>query len=59
MHKLGFRKYLLVVVALSLCLTPTLVSAQDGEHPLKGQKIDMSILGIGGWIPSMVAVELA
>jgi len=59
MRKFGFRKLVLLVVAFSLCLTPTLVSAQEGEHPLKGETIDMAILGIGGWIPSMVAVQLA
>ena len=29
------------------------------EHPLKGQKIDMTILGIGGWLPSRLGVDMS
>jgi multiple sugar transport system substrate-binding protein len=55
-------KFLLVLVVLALLATPTLAFAQgggEGEHPLAGQTIDMAILGIGGWIPSSLAVDLA
>jgi len=33
--------------------------ARAGEHPLKGQKIEMSILGIGGWVPSRLGVYMS
>jgi len=29
------------------------------EHPLKGQKIEMAILGIGGWLPSRLGVDMS
>jgi len=29
------------------------------DHPLKGQKIEMSILGIGGWVPSRLGVDMS
>ena len=33
--------------------------AAAAEHPLKGQKIDMTILGIGGWLPSRLGVDMS
>ncbi len=33
--------------------------SQAEEHPLKGQKIEMSILGIGGWVPSRLGVYMS
>ena len=61
MRKSGISKFLLLLVVLTLFATPMLAFAQggEGEHPLKGQTIDMAILGIGGWIPSSLAVTLA
>ena len=54
------RKFLLLLVVMALLVTPTLALAQGGgDNPLAGQTIDMSILGIGGWIPSSLAVDLA
>ena len=32
---------------------------EDGEHPLNGQNISMTVLGIGGWLPSELAVNMA
>lgn len=29
------------------------------DHPLSGQSIDMSILGIAGWVPSSLGVEMS
>ena len=31
----------------------------EAEHPLKGQKIEMAILGIGGWLPSRLGVDMS
>lgn len=38
---------------------PRSLFAQSGEHPLKGESIDMSVLGIAGWTPSALAVEMS
>jgi multiple sugar transport system substrate-binding protein len=54
------RKFVPLLVVLALLVSPTLTFAQGGgDHPLAGQTIDMAILGIGGWIPSSLAVDLA
>lgn len=34
-------------------------AAAGGEHPLAGQSIDMSVLGIAGWLPSRLGVDMA
>lgn len=47
-----------VVMVAVVALTIMPISAQDG-HPLEGQTIDMSILGIGGWLPSSLGVTMA
>lgn len=47
---------LLVVAALVLSITPAF--GQDA-HPLAGQTIDMSVLGIGGWLPSSLGASMA
>lgn len=47
----------LVLAIVALAVAP--VGAQEGEHPLAGQTIDMAILGIGGWLPSALGVEMA
>jgi len=36
-----------------------LAATQSGSHPLKGQSIDMSVLGIAGWTPSSLAVDMS
>ncbi len=33
--------------------------SQGGDHPLKGKSIEMSILGIGGWLPSKLGVDMS
>ncbi len=38
---------------------PRYVYAQAESHPLKGKKIDMSILGIAGWVPSSLGVQMS
>ena len=47
----------LVVCLLSLSIAMPRAIAAD--HPLKGQKIDMAILGIGGWLPSRLGVDMS
>ncbi len=32
---------------------------QAGKHPLEGQSIDMAILGIAGWLPSRLGVDMS
>jgi len=50
---------------LSCCMVALLALAiavprsQAAEHPLKGKKIDMAILGIGGWLPSRLGVDMS
>ena len=52
-------------LALSLLMTLTLMphpgvsQAEVEDHPLRGQKIEMSILGIGGWVPSRLGVYMS
>jgi multiple sugar transport system substrate-binding protein len=48
---------LFLVMALSTLFFITAPLAAD--HPLKGQKIDMAILGIGGWLPSRLGVDMS
>lgn len=47
---------LLVLSSLILSITPAL--GQDA-HPLAGQSIEMSVLGIGGWLPSSLGAQMA
>jgi len=52
------RNVLLIVSLLSvMVLAAPFVGAE--EHPLKGKKIDMAILGIGGWLPSRLGVDMS
>jgi multiple sugar transport system substrate-binding protein len=52
-------------LALTLLVVLTLMShsgislSEAADHPLKGQKIEMSILGIGGWVPSRLGVYMS
>lgn len=50
---------LLRSLCLSACLALPLVAAAQEDHPLSGQSFDMTILGIGGWLPSSLGVEMA
>jgi multiple sugar transport system substrate-binding protein len=38
---------------------PAAAEPAMAEHPLKGQKIEMAILGIGGWVPSRLGVDMS
>ncbi len=49
---------------LALCLLLGAVmalstSVAQEAHPLEGESIDMTILGIGGWVPSSLGAEMA
>ncbi len=44
--------------ALSLAL-PLAATAQQEDHPLAGKSIDMTVLGIGGWLPSSLGADMA
>lgn len=39
--------------------TATDSGAADGDHPLAGQSIEMTILGIAGWLPSELGVQMS
>ncbi len=53
-------KVLFVLCIVALLIVPMTVTAQgECDHPLAGQTIDMAILGIGGWLPSSLGVEMA
>ncbi|MBD3306625.1 extracellular solute-binding protein [candidate division KSB3 bacterium] len=49
----------LVSVIVLVSLVTALGGAAAADHPLKGQKIDMAILGIGGWLPSRLGVDMS
>lgn len=49
-------QFLLVILLLFLV---NISSSIAEDHPLKGQKIEMSILGIGGWVPSRLGVYMS
>lgn len=53
---MSHRKVLCGVLVLMLAIA---FSAGAEDHPLKGQKIDMAILGIGGWLPSRLGVDMS
>lgn len=50
---LGLLSFVFLATAVGL---PPL---QAADHPLKGKKIDMAILGIGGWLPSRLGVDMS
>ena len=50
---------LVVLAALLLAALSLTAAAQDEPHPLAGKSINMAILGIGGWLPSGLGVEMA
>jgi multiple sugar transport system substrate-binding protein len=47
------------VVVCLLSLSLAVPRALAADHPLKGQKIEMAILGIGGWLPSRLGVDMS
>jgi len=47
--------FLIMALSTPFLITPSLAA----DHPLKGQKIDMAILGIGGWLPSRLGVDMS
>ncbi len=46
-------------VASGVGLRAPLRASAQGDSPLKGKTIDMTILGIAGWPPSMLGVDIA
>ena len=46
------------LVAL-LAIATGVPPAQAADHPLKGKKVEMAILGIGGWLPSRLGVDMS
>lgn len=54
---MGHRKQWICVILVIVLAAAFSVGAQD--HPLKGKKIDMAILGIGGWLPSRLGVDMS
>jgi multiple sugar transport system substrate-binding protein len=54
------RKILLVVFLLSFFLLILFAGgAIPQEHPLAGSTVNLTILGISGWLPSTLAMEMA
>lgn len=43
----------------ALMSRPRWVYSSENDHPLRGETIDMNILGIAGWVPSALSVEMA
>lgn len=52
-----FMLFLLLAAALLVDFGAAPAAAAD--HPLKGRKIEISVLGIGGWVPSRLAVYMS
>ena len=48
-RKSRFTVGVLVVLLTIMVVAPMQATAQE-KHPLAGQTIDMSVLGIGGWV---------
>lgn len=46
-------------VAAGSLAFPRLARAQSEEHPLNGQSIQMAVLGIAGWLPSRLGVDMS
>jgi multiple sugar transport system substrate-binding protein len=58
-HMLSNKKRLLLLAVLFVTVVlknPVPSYSQDIEHPLKGQKVEMSFLGIEGWLSSRLGV---
>jgi len=55
-----FMVAVVFVVVLSMLLVPLGYAEEpEEEHPLKGESIEMSIVGIGGWLPSRLGVDMS
>ena len=55
-----FMVAVVFVVVLSMLLVPLGYAEEpEEEHPLKGQSIEMAIVGIGGWLPSRLGVDMS
>lgn len=52
---LAITLFLVMALFAPFLITPSMAA----DHPLKGQKIDMAILGIGGWLPSRLGVDMS
>jgi hypothetical protein len=63
------KRVIVSVMILLIGLTPLSIFAGGGQEEtasplegervdLEGESIDMAILGIGGWLPSSLAVEM-
>ncbi|MEL7233224.1 MAG: extracellular solute-binding protein, partial [Chloroflexota bacterium] len=61
MNRLSSRpRHILVVVIIVLGMMMSVgTSLGQEDHPLAGESIEMSILGIGGWLPSSLGAEMA
>ena len=58
--KKKFMVAVVFVVVLSMLLVPLGYAEEpEEEHPLKGQSIEMAIVGIGGWLPSRLGVDMS
>jgi multiple sugar transport system substrate-binding protein len=54
----GYKKICFLAGLLLMVTLFTTADAED-EHPLKGRKINMTILGISSWLPSRLAVDMS
>ena len=55
-----FMVAVVFVVVLSMLLVPLGYAEEpEEEHPLKGESIEMAIVGIGGWLPSRLGVDMS
>ncbi len=46
-------------LSMSMVLGAGASVARAADHPLKGKKVEMAILGIGGWLPSRLGVDMS
>jgi multiple sugar transport system substrate-binding protein len=56
-RKLFLAASLFVVLAM-LLTSVGYAAAPAADDPMKGKKVEMSILGIGGWVPSKLGVDM-
>ncbi len=54
----AYKKFCFLAGLLLMVTLFTTADAAD-EHPLKGRKINMTILGISGWLPSRLGVDMS
>jgi multiple sugar transport system substrate-binding protein len=53
------RTFQVILLLSSFLLSLSAVGAAPQDHPLKGKTINITILGISGWLPSTLAMEMA